>query len=206
MRGSSIDVVKAYERFVRELDAKRLLALNRKATSGQSRRLRARGLHGQHRRWSSPAPARAAMSGACRCTVTARSEDAVAVGDAQDADLGQSAAVVADAGWSPPQREGETFFRSVAKTSASAEFQLWFFYPTSEYAVDVAYRSRTGPARRRGAPPGRASRVVRFARRRRLDDVPPGPSTLRRSRADQAGAIPHPAGGPASVGGRERDR
>lgn len=156
MRGNSIDVVKAYERFVRELDAKRLLAVNRKASSGQFDAFEREG-------YTDSIVVELSSPGA-GCDVRSVSlyrdgalEDAVAVGDAQDADLGQSAAVVADAGWSPPQREGATFFRRVTETPASSEFQLWFFYPMSEYAVDVAYRSPDGPARAEvrlpGAPP-----------------------------------------------------
>lgn len=156
MRGSSIEVVKAYERFSRELDAKRLLATNRKSTSGQFD-----GFERDSYTDSILVDLRRPPGGLDISEVSLHRdgalEDAVAVGDAQDADPAQSATVVADEAWSHPQRDGETYFRSVTGGSGAIEFRLWFFYASSQYTLDIRYRSPSGPARGEAHRPGTPS-------------------------------------------------
>ena len=140
MRGESTEVVKTYERFVRELEDKRLLAANRKARTGRFDAFERESYSDQvHVELRAP-------TGACDVRLVALHrdgavEDAVSVGDAQDADPTQSASVAADAAWSGPRREGDAFYRTVEDGPALAQFHLWFFYPSSKYAVEIGYRS-----------------------------------------------------------------
>ena len=67
------------------------------------------------------------------------------VGDAQDADLSQSACVVLEgSSWSEPGGDESGYFRSIGGENGKGgrvEFNLWFFYPGSRYALSVRYRS-----------------------------------------------------------------
>ena len=98
MRGPSIEVVKAYERFIRELEDRRLLAKNRKAQTGL-RRVRSRELH----RTSSLVEFVPARGGTIDVRQIAlrrdgKVEDGVRVGDAQDADASHDSCRVARGG------------------------------------------------------------------------------------------------------------
>ena len=142
MRGSSIEAVKAYERFTRELDARRRMAVNGKASWSQTDAFERESYTDTV---SVEFPAQDGLD--IRGVSLLRDgtvEDAVAIGDAQDTDPGHAAAVVEEASWSAPKRAEDTFFRSVAGPGAAVEFQLWFFFPTSEYALDLSYRAPSG--------------------------------------------------------------
>jgi lipopolysaccharide transport system ATP-binding protein len=146
LRGPSMDVVKAYERFIRELEDRRLLAKNRKA--------RARYDAFDRETYTDQfvvqlvPPAGGGLD--IREVVLEREgarEDSVRVGDAQDADTGQTAFVSLDSGaWSAPQREPDGFFRRVetagpASIAPEIVFNLWFYYGDSTYVVDITYRT-----------------------------------------------------------------
>jgi lipopolysaccharide transport system ATP-binding protein len=144
MRGPSIEVVKAYERFIRELEDRRLLAKNRKSQSRAD----------AFERESYTDQLVVELSVPAGGSLDVRSveiqrdgsvEDNVAVGDAQDAHPGHAAAVLLESGaWSGPLREGDTFYRRIdggAPSPGLVIFNLWFFYAESNYAVTVTYRS-----------------------------------------------------------------
>jgi lipopolysaccharide transport system ATP-binding protein len=154
MRGDSTEVVKAYEKFIRDQEDRRLLAQNQKARSGE---------FDAFARESYTDEIHVEIAGTCEVREIAllrngAVEDRVRVGDAQDADLSQSALILLDGeSWTGPLEDGG-FSRKVEGGSAEALFHLWFFYPDSSYAVDVTYRG--GPASvtltRGGARIGRA--------------------------------------------------
>jgi lipopolysaccharide transport system ATP-binding protein len=159
MRGPSTEVVKAYEKFIRELEDKRLQAKNRKTlerfdaferesyTDQVNVELRADG--GQ----VDVADVRLIRDG--------RIEDQVEVGGPQDGDSSQPAFVVLDGGaWSSPGQDNGVFFRPVREGAAAvATFYLWFFYPDSQYEVELRYRATTGGA---ALGAGRRGKTERF--------------------------------------------
>jgi lipopolysaccharide transport system ATP-binding protein len=146
MRGPSTEVVKAYERFIREQEDRRLLAKNRKTRSGA---------FDAFERESYTEEVRVELRGSCdvREIALVRNgsvEDRLALGDAQDADPTQSAALLLEGSdWSQPLHEERSFLRRLEGTG-SALFRLWFFYPDSEYTVDVTYRGSGEASVRRG--------------------------------------------------------
>jgi lipopolysaccharide transport system ATP-binding protein len=145
MRGPTQEVVKAYEKFTRELDERRLDAKNRKLRNAELDGFQREG-YTDYLSLSVHGPAE------IRSLVLRRDgvvEDEVAVGDAQDADASQSGHLdLSSGGWDPPVRIGEAgYSRTVAQDTAGwAIFHLWFLYPDSQYSVEITYRAPTGPA------------------------------------------------------------
>jgi lipopolysaccharide transport system ATP-binding protein len=138
MRGPSTEVVKAYERFIRELADRRLRATNEK------RRYQAfeREGHTDELEVELRGPVEVTRIALLR---DGELEDEILVGDAQDADESESCYVVlGDPGWTASSRANGRFFRAVDET-ARAVFSLWFFYPQSQYTIELTYRSG-GPA------------------------------------------------------------
>jgi len=148
MRGPSVDVVKAYEKFIRDLEDRRLRAKNRKTLLPQYDAFE-RESYTDHVELEL-----AAGDGTgSRCEVARVAllrdqevEDELVVGGAQDADETQSAFVAAEGGgWSAPSLDGSTFFRGLERDDDVATgrvgFALWFFYPQSRYEVELTYRS-----------------------------------------------------------------
>ena len=147
MRGPSIEVVKAYERFIRELEDRRLLAKNRKARSGLD--AFDRETYTDQVIVELIPPAGGVID--VREVALRRDseiEDTVRVGDAQDADAGQTAVVSLETGaWSSPMREEDGYFRRASDGTdgrAQARFELWFYYSESRYTIAVTYRSKSG--------------------------------------------------------------
>jgi ABC-type polysaccharide/polyol phosphate transport system ATPase subunit len=142
MRGPSTEVVKAYEKFIREIDDRRLLAKNRKSRLRQFDAFERDSYADQlsvKLRASEPAAVREVA-----LVRDGRVEDRVLVGDAQDANESQSAFVVLeDDAWSQPLEEDGAFLRRLGSTPAALLFNLWFYYTESAYTVAVTYRSET---------------------------------------------------------------
>lgn len=146
MRGPTNEVIKAYEKFIRELDDRRLRARNRKSRAGAYDAF-AREAH------TDQLTVRVTVPPGHYCDISelvlsrdGEAEDTIFVGDAQDADSGQSASVQLDGGsWSEPVRENNTFFRRIEGSGAEgigiATFSLWFYYPDSAYSIALRYRS-----------------------------------------------------------------
>jgi lipopolysaccharide transport system ATP-binding protein len=146
MRGPANEVVKAYERYIRELDDRRLRARNYKQQDAFERESHS----------DSVTVALTPDDGAevevreIALFVDGELEDRILVGDAQDGSPAQSAHIVLDAAvWGRPTSETDGFHRRIATRGdtaprASAVFSLWFFYPDTEYTVEVTYRARGG--------------------------------------------------------------
>jgi lipopolysaccharide transport system ATP-binding protein len=150
MRGPSMDVVKAYEVFVRELENKRLIAKNSKAP-GQFDGFERDGYTDHLLVALTPGDGAFCDVREIALVRDGVVDDRVAVGNAQDADETQSASVLIESGgWSAPMQENGAYLRRIGASgdskSGTAIFHLWFFYPDSKYSVDLIYRSRHGPS------------------------------------------------------------
>jgi hypothetical protein len=152
MRGATTEVVKAYEKFIRQLDDQRLRAKNLKVSSGRFDAF-TRDTYTDHFIVEVEADGAAAVDVAQLTLLRdGEAEDEVAVGAPQDADATQSASVLPTTGWSAPEPGDPTPYRSVPTGGAAqALFHLWFLYTASAYEVEVSYR----------APVGARVRVVR---------------------------------------------
>jgi lipopolysaccharide transport system ATP-binding protein len=145
MRGSTSDVVKAYEKFIRQLDERRLQAKNRKVQAGDFDAFAREG-YTEYLSLSVRGPVEIGEVALLR---DGEVEDRIAVGDAQDGDVGQSAYIdLGSGGWEEPLRDDKNTFSRVvpAETAGHAIFHLWFFYPDSRYSATVMYRAPEGPA------------------------------------------------------------
>lgn len=136
-RGPSTEVVKAYEKFIRQLEDRRLRARNEKSLSSR---------YDAFERESYTDHFAVTFEGAADvCDVElirdGETEDQVAVGGPQDADPGQSAFVVADgSGWSNPLAESAGLFRRVDGATGSVVFHLWLLQLQSTYNVRARVR------------------------------------------------------------------
>jgi lipopolysaccharide transport system ATP-binding protein len=140
MRGPSQQVVKAYEKFIRELEDRRLRAKNRK-----------RGTAEAFEREGFTDELELTVSGPAEVTQIVlrrdgEQEDELLVGAAQDSDESESSYLPLGRGaWGPPTQGGARFFRPIeAGAEGVAAFALWFFYPQSEYVVELTYRAPAG--------------------------------------------------------------
>ena len=149
-RGPALEVVKAYQQFIRTLDDRRLRAKNRKVHNPSYHPL-------QYDSFSDTILVQLRVEGA-PCDVAAvdlvRSgdvEDSLLVGHAQDADSTQSSFILLDSSaWSDPQREDAILYRSIVSTDAqrgglgTAAFNVYSVHEDETYAVDVTYRAPAG--------------------------------------------------------------
>ena len=156
MRAESTEVVRAYERFTRELEDRRLRARNRKVLAGYDAFER-EGHTDQLDVALTPEGGPVEVTGV-RLLRDGDVEEQLRVGDAQDADESQSAFVDLSAGgWSREEHGDAGYLRRVAPPDTGhALFALWFFYPTSRYELEVTYRAPGGPVRLRVERAGRA--------------------------------------------------
>jgi lipopolysaccharide transport system ATP-binding protein len=145
MRGPSTEVVKAYEKFIRELEDRRLRAKNRKTLLAGYDAFERESYTDHLELELRPGAAAESRLDVARAVLVrdGEAEDELLVGGAQDADATQSAFVAADGGWSGPRQEEGAFFRSLEEPQAGGRiaFALWFFYPQSRYQVELTYRS-----------------------------------------------------------------
>lgn len=148
-RGASMDVCKQYEKFIRQLDDKRLQAKNRKLRSTTYKSI-------QYDNYADSCLVRFTVHpGALDISQVqlyrdGELDDSVVVGEAQDADGSQSAQVLLEgSAWSPPKRDAERRFRSLtskrgASASGSVMFNLYALLPDSRYEFAVAARAPVG--------------------------------------------------------------
>lgn len=148
MRGPSLEVVKSYEEFVRELEERRLSAKNWKIGSAAYNA-------GEWDTFADSLVVRLVVSGdrGGACDVSQLRllrgdglEEEIRVGDPQDVDSQQSAFVVDSDAWSRPQREGDRSFRRVSVHEAARDvdfvFNLFALVPDSDYALEIVYRTQ----------------------------------------------------------------
>jgi lipopolysaccharide transport system ATP-binding protein len=145
MDGPTDEVVKAYERFIRELEDRRLRAKNAKAA------LPSYDAFDRETFADEVVGSISADGGAvdvARLTLwrDGAVEAEIDVGGAQDIDLsGTGGLLVEDGGWEAPQADADGYFRTVSAGAGRFRFNLWFFYPQSCYEVELVYRARGGP-------------------------------------------------------------
>jgi lipopolysaccharide transport system ATP-binding protein len=145
MRGPTSEVVKAYQKFIRDLDDRRLTAKNRKAPSSYDAF--------ERESYTDQISVHLVAAGAA-CDIDTIElvrdgtvEERIDVGEPQDGDFRQQAYIaLTEHGWEDTAEEADgSYFRRLEPTSpAEAIFNLWFFYHRSHYRVRVRYRSPDG--------------------------------------------------------------
>lgn len=151
-RGPSMEVVDAYEGFVRSLEDRRLQAKNRKRRSAAYSQ-------GQWDGYGDVIAPVFAVQGApgavcdiaeIRLLKNGHTEEVLKVGDVQDAHWSHAAAVSLEGSqWSEPQRVAGGFFRSLViapdgrdTATGSAFFYLYALFREAHYTLQVRYRCR----------------------------------------------------------------
>ncbi len=152
-RGPTLEVVKAYEQFLRVRNERRLKAKN-KLRGGRDRDVTQLGMYNNHVLFRFfVSGVRGATCDIADVTVRENGEvhEHVAVGDAQDCNTSRSAFVQFEQphGWSSPQSDRDRHYRSVAldgsgSTSAAGAVIFYFygFFDDLTYTADVTYRCR----------------------------------------------------------------
>ena len=157
MRGASLEVVKAYERFIREMDERRLKAKNRKRLSGKNERE-------QLDIFSDTLTLSFELAGqqGVSCDISdidllsnETIEDSLEIGEAQDSSASQSASVVlAGSQWSNSIKDGKgEKYRSLSISpedqlaSGSAVFRSYMLFENVAYSLQVRYRCPDGNSR-----------------------------------------------------------
>lgn len=151
MQGKSLDVVKSYDRFLRELDDKRIKARNFKKFSGK---------YSSHQFDGTADCVTVTLTieseSDCECDVREicllRGGDVVEridVGAPQDASMAESGFVMLDSSdWSEPIQEDESYHRKLIKennarkATGSFVFNLLAMDESEEYRVELEYRGR----------------------------------------------------------------
>jgi len=149
-RGSSLEVVKAYQQFTRVLDERRLKAKNRKARQGRvaTHQLDNYAETLTARLSFEPDAGTDGVAGVevdhVRLLRDGTIEEQVAVGDAQDADESHAAYVVLEgSAWSKPIETERGLSRRIepsGTTGAAVAFNLYTYFEESTYALEVDAR------------------------------------------------------------------
>ncbi len=145
MRGQSLEVVKAYERFIRKLEDERLRVRNRRRLGGSS----ALGVDEPSARLLLRFEGTYLDVAEVALLQEGKRVETLAVGAPQDADLLQPASVILQGSdWSTPAREGDRYWRNLAADGDGAAAGSVAFALAEEgaaYSVDIAFRA-TGPS------------------------------------------------------------
>ena len=149
MQGQSLDVVKSYERFLRELDDKRLKARNFKKFSGK---------YSSHQFDGTADCVMITLSlesdSDCECDVReirllrgGEVLERIDVGAPQDASVAEPGFVMLESGtWSEPIQDGDAYHRKLVcesdsgKATGSLAFNLLAMDESEEYRVELEYR------------------------------------------------------------------
>lgn len=160
MDGPTDEVVKAYERFIRELEDRRLRAKNEKAALPQydafERETFADAVVG------SVSPNGGSLDVA-RLALwrDGTLEGEIDVGGPQDAAAsGGTGLLLEDGSWEPPQADSDRYFRALSEAGGGFRFDLWFFYPRSRYEVEIDYRTPSAAASLRLERAGDSGSIV----------------------------------------------
>jgi lipopolysaccharide transport system ATP-binding protein len=136
MRGPSLEVVKRYEKFTRDLERRRVQANNARSGKDGFRRDTFADVLTVHLRASGTVDvAEVAL------LRDGELEEAVRVGDAQDTATALPAHVLLDGGaWGPPRADADGYHRPLHGT-AVASISLWLLLPGARYEVAVRFRA-----------------------------------------------------------------
>jgi lipopolysaccharide transport system ATP-binding protein len=147
MDGPTDEVVKAYERFIRELEDRRIRAKNEKAALPQY------DAFDRDTFTDAVAGSVSADGGSvdvARLTLwrDGTIEGEIDVGGAQDVDTSGIGGLLLEdgGGWEAPQTDAHGHFRTVSEGAGAFRFDLWFLYPQSRYEMEIVYRTYEGPA------------------------------------------------------------
>jgi lipopolysaccharide transport system ATP-binding protein len=140
MDGPTDEVIKAYERFIRELEDQRLRAKNEKTARAQydafDRETFTDAVEGS-------IAAEGGSVDVARLTLwrDGELEGEIDVGGAQDADTSGAGGLLLEGGaWERAQADADGYFRTISSGSGRFRFNLWFLYPQSRYDLEIAYR------------------------------------------------------------------
>jgi ABC-type polysaccharide/polyol phosphate transport system ATPase subunit len=142
MDGPTDEVVKAYERFIRGLEDRRLRAKNQKAAMPQY------DAFDRETFTDAVTGSISAIGGSldlARLTLwrDGTPEGEIDVGGAQDAGTsGPGGLLLETGGWGAPQADGSGYYRTVTDGAGGFRFDLWFLYPQSRYELEIVYRVR----------------------------------------------------------------
>jgi len=146
MDGPTDEVVKAYERFIRQMEDRRLRAKNEKATLAQYDAFD-RDTHTEALAGSISVDGGSIDVARLTLWRDGEIEGEIDVGGAQDADTSDTGGILlGDGGWDTAQHDPSGYFRTISGGAAAFRFNLWFFYPQSSYELEVAYRTREASA------------------------------------------------------------
>jgi lipopolysaccharide transport system ATP-binding protein len=140
MDGPTDEVIKAYERFIREMEDRRLRAKNAKAALAEYDAF-------DRETFTDAVVGSVSVDGGsadvARLTLwrDGAIEGEIDVGGAQDADTsGAGGILLEEGGWDAAQPDAEGYFRTVPEGAARFCFNLWFLYPQSRYELEIVYR------------------------------------------------------------------
>lgn len=153
-RGPALEVVKAYEQFIRVLEERRLKAKNYKRSSSKysSDRYDIYGDNLVVRFIFQGQPGDYCDISTIKFLNNEDVEEELRVGDTQDIDTTQSAFVILDSGnWSKPQNSAHTFFRRLGingkdsssgtnQVSGQAVFYTFALFKDAKYGIELNYR------------------------------------------------------------------
>jgi lipopolysaccharide transport system ATP-binding protein len=149
MSGSALEVIKAYEKFIRDLEERRIKSQNYKRSKGA------------FDSWSldffnetilvsidaTGAAGRGCDISEIQLLRNGQAEDTIRVGDVQDTNRSQTSVVsLNDSQWSNSEQEGDSYYRSIlipqgqARASGAIVFYSYALYDNAEYAFKIRYR------------------------------------------------------------------
>lgn len=154
MRGSSLEVIKAYEKFIHELEDRRIKSKNYKRAQGgyDATQLELYSdaiqvvftLQGQPGETSDIAEVQLLKDG--------QPEDTLQIGDVQDTNWSQTSVVSLNGSlWSNPRQAEKIFYRSLVverhpnEAQGTVLFYSYVLFDTAEYALKVRYRYSSAP-------------------------------------------------------------
>lgn len=151
-RGPSLEIVKEYERFIRELENRRLTSKNYKRLLGDTN-------IGQLDSYNDIVLCEFELQGenGLQCDIAEinllkgdRVEDSLKIGDVQDSNATHTSSLVIDrSNWSSSQFENGKYFRSLKVSNdntaacGSTVFRCYALFPNDEYSIEMIYRFRT---------------------------------------------------------------
>jgi len=170
--GPALEVVKAYTKFIRQLEDRRLRARNRKAGSGREL------AREQMDSYTETLMVRFLPEAGAACSVTevrlwrdGEMEDVLNIGSPQDTDRTHSSFLIDDGNeWSAPETALGRMYRSLSEESqervGAIAFNLFTVFPESDYSLEITHRCQgavhlevwhAGTLRRRSLIEGRGS-------------------------------------------------
>jgi lipopolysaccharide transport system ATP-binding protein len=149
MRGSSLEVVKAYEKFVRDLEERRIKSQNYKRSKGDFDSWNLDFFNETIRVSldASGMPGESCDISEIQLLRNGQAEDTISVGDVQDTNWSQTSVVsLSDSDWSDSEQEGDCYYRSILipqnqpQARGTVVFYSYALYENAVYTFKIRYR------------------------------------------------------------------